>query len=302
MTTTVTRSSVRGCATLPPAIARLTSAVPERWQWRTRRLVDRLARELTPPAAYYYVVRRRGLWWVLCTSDEVDRDLFWHGSKEPGDWTVCRSLLSPGAHILDVGANFGYYALTFAHALRQRCSIHAFEPNPPTYQRLCAHVRMNNMECIVSHSVGLGRDEAVFGVCAVDDNTGAAYLVPASGSGSSPRTQVIALDKFAALHGLSRIDFVKVDIEGHECLFLDGAQETLSRLVPPMMIEIHPEALARNGHGPEDVVARLERLGYREFHYRRINRMTRYGSDAFADGSRFHNVFCFRECPRGWPS
>jgi FkbM family methyltransferase len=247
----------------------------------------------------YHKVRRVGLSWNLRPSDEVDRDLFWFGNKEAGDWRLCRSLLSPGDTILDVGCNFGYYALTFARALRRQCLIHAFEPNPPTYRRLCEHIQMNRMRCIRAHGVGLGLEDAVFDMHSSSENSGAAYLVAPGSASVAGHISVTSLDKFALAHGIRRIDFIKVDIEGHECFFLDGAKETLGRIGPPMMMEIHPEALARNGHVPGDLFGRLRELGYREFYYRRVNVLLPYDEQAFEGGYIYHNVFCFRERSHG---
>src|SRR5260370_25397867 len=82
------------------------------------------------------VVVRQGLHWSLDPSDFQHADLFWLGTNDHWDAYHARRLVTPGAVVLDVGANFGYYALTLAMHLPRQCPVHAFEPNPPTFAPL----------------------------------------------------------------------------------------------------------------------------------------------------------------------
>ena len=64
------------------------------------------------------------------------------------------------------------------------------------------------------------------------------------------------------LSGLKRLDVVKVDIEGAESMFLDGAVESIMRHRPTLMIEISPENLRAVGSDSPKLLEQLQRLGY----------------------------------------
>jgi len=251
-------------------------------------------------------VRRLGLHWELNPHDLVDRDLFWHGGWEPQETNLIAALVKPGHTILDVGANFGYFSLTTVKLLRGACAIHAFEPNPPTYARLVRHLSLNRITSVTPHNLGLGNQPAKLYLCVDPENSGASYLTTTPPSAGAPAAvvEVVTLDAFVRQQALSKIDFVKVDVEGFECFFLDGAAETLKRFAPAIMIECHPGTLARNQQTPASLYERLRNLGYRYFWICAAGEIVKFTPgifepshphyDAAAD---YYNVFCFQSLP-----
>ena len=73
------------------------------------------------------------------------------------------------------------------------------------------------------------------------------------------------LDDFVAAEPLTRLDFIKLDIEGWEVRCLAGAQETLRRFRPAVLLEVRADTLARAGNAPEEVWEIFETLRYRCF-------------------------------------
>jgi hypothetical protein len=53
----------------------------------------------------------------------------------------------------------------------------------------------------------------------------------------------VTLDGFAAGAGLTRLDLVKIDVEGHECAVLAGAADLLARFRPVIILEIGHETM-----------------------------------------------------------
>jgi len=79
-------------------------------------------------------------------------------------------------------------------------------------------------------------------------------------------TPVITLDDFCAEHGVDKVDFIRMDIEGAELKALEGALKILDRDLPHVLLEIHPVMLqARFGGSGEAVLKIFEKLGYRMF-------------------------------------
>ena len=63
--------------------------------------------------------------------------LFWLGTKDTWDLRHLCRLVRPGGVAIDAGSNFGYHALDLAGPLGRDGRIHALEPNPANYERLC---------------------------------------------------------------------------------------------------------------------------------------------------------------------
>jgi FkbM family methyltransferase len=272
------------------------SRLPHGLKWRASSLLEGIAARLVVDASFR--VSRQGLRWRLNPFDEVQRDLFWFGENEAGDLSLITALVAPGAVVLDVGANFGYHAITLA---RRGCLVHAFEPNPSTYAHLEEHVAMNGITSVRTYAMGLGaRRERPFLVFD-DRNTGAAHVGQGAAGERRVEVEIAPLDEIAAERGIDRIDFAKVDIEGYEAFFVTGAEKTLRRFRPPLMVEVAPGYLARHGHTAGSLLELLRGVGYREFFVRSPGRLEPFGERSFEGGWNHRNVFCFGDRPARFP-
>ena len=81
---------------------------------------------------------------------------------------------------------------------------------------------------------------------AVDDAFSAGAALSPAGDARVP---VRTLDGWAEEVGLTRLDVLKLDVEGAEPAVLRGARRTLARLCPALVVECNPPALLRNGGG-----------------------------------------------------
>jgi FkbM family methyltransferase len=75
--------------------------------------------------------------------------------------------------------------------------------------------------------------------------------------------QVRTLDDYAAK--MTRLDFIKCDVEGAEMLVVRGGRATLKRLSPLLWLESNPDWTRGFGYAPGDLVAELRSLGYDRF-------------------------------------
>jgi FkbM family methyltransferase len=234
-----------------------------RGQWRVH---QRLRRMLDADVRTDVEVVRRGLRWVLNPSDFVQRDVFWFGAKDTWDTFHIKRLLSPGSLIFDVGANFGYYAITLVNELGDGTRAFAFEPFPPTYARLRRNVELNALE---------GRVTTL--ALALSDAAGTAHMQTRNAnSGTAALSErgdfdvaVTTMDEFCEQRGVQQLDFIKIDVEGFEDRLLRGAAQTIKRFRPLLLIELNPPVLSMNGSSVERVVEILRAYGYDLFLSRR---------------------------------
>ena len=67
--------------------------------------------------------------------EHIQQQLFWYGFYEKIYVLTWEAFILPGAVVLDIGANFGYYSMV---AAPKASAVYAFEPEPGNFTNLCA--------------------------------------------------------------------------------------------------------------------------------------------------------------------
>jgi FkbM family methyltransferase len=201
-----------------------------------------------------------------------------------------REMLGPARRAIDCGANRGVYTYWLARYAR---AVEAFEPNPQLVAKLRA--------------AGLGKVTVHEG--ALSDSVGEAVLhVPFHRRGGlndpggcldrpdddTPMAQFTTPLKRLDDYAFTEVDFIKVDVEGHEEKVLAGAWHTISTQQPALLLELeerhNPGCLTR-------VVAQLADVGYRGLfldanRWQAVNKLADWTSQRASTG-RYINNFLF---------
>jgi FkbM family methyltransferase len=176
----------------------------------------------------------------------------------------------PGdAVVFDVGAHAGQFSKLFA-AMAPRGEVFAFEPS--VYARsvlgpALAWNRVRNVEIVplglsdadatmVLHTPIKKRGQLGFGLAHLGEDTGARAT-------QEQAIRLTTMDGFVAERGLTRLDFIKADVEGWELHALKGGARTLAAFRPALFLEVVESSLARAGATAADIWAELEPIGYR---------------------------------------
>jgi FkbM family methyltransferase len=127
--------------------------------------------------------------------------------------------------VFDVGANRGDWARTFLSRASAGAKVYLFEPAQENI-RVLRGIRDERLT-VVPYGVGATRQTAVLHGPVSGSPMSSLYLIERSHLGLSDshqeEVQVITIDGFSQEHGITRIDFLKLDIEGHELAALRGA-------------------------------------------------------------------------------
>ncbi|WP_217236872.1 FkbM family methyltransferase [Streptomyces sp. AC555_RSS877] len=195
---------------------------------------------------------------MFCVNDDaVALDTLWNGAfgYEPGSLGTWARLAANSATIADVGAHVGYFSLIAALA-NPNAKVHAFEPVDQVHARLSVNIRSNNVQNVrlyqagVSSSAGWADISVRFSGNLL--STGST-LEHAAADAQLKRIQLLPLDEVFAD---TRLDLVKIDVEGHEMAVLQGARQVLKRDRPTVMLEALRDA-------PLDtLLAEFDPLGY----------------------------------------
>ena len=162
-----------------------------------------------------------------------------------------------GDVVLDCGAYRGETALWFARRVGKGGGVVAFEPAARNADGLRRNLAKNRsvemapvtvLECAVSSSAGLLRFNAQAEGSSRADAT------------STESIPAVTIDDVVEQQHLSRVDFIKMDIEGGEVDALKGAENTLKRFTPRLAISVY--------HRPHDLpdVVNLIRQASPDYH------------------------------------
>ena len=189
---------------------------------------------------------------------------------DPEERAILEARLPQDCVFLDIGANIGAYALCVAAFSGQGARIVAVEPQPDVFDRLSYNIAQNPFHTI----------KAV--ACAVADKTGELTLfidprnrgesslrIVGTNEGARITVPAVTLLQLLRNEGLTRVDAVKLDVEGAEDLILEPfLREAPESLLPRLL-------LIENGTGQWqlDLPQHLEAYGYRELSRSRLNLM-----------------------------
>ena len=198
----------------------------------------------------------------------IDRQIIIFGEYDAHLVRLLEHLVRPGSVCLDVGANLGAITLQLARIVGRTGVVHSFEPVGAAFDRLKEHVTRNQASPPVTiHQVALSNQAGTAEIrCPEqgDFNQGTSSLVNDQARELS-RTETIqleTLDAFAERHKLTKLDLIKLDIQGAEPLMLRGAETTLRRFRPIIVTEASREDLVGLGMSLGDYITQLEDLGY----------------------------------------
>jgi len=186
--------------------------------------------------------------------------------------TDLRAVLAPhipaDAVVVDIGAHAGQFSKLFAR-MAPLGRVYAFEPSAYARSVLVPAMRLNRMRNVTIVPMGLS-DQAGERVLhtplkrRASLGFGIAHLGE-KGAGERVMDQDVTLttlDSFAQDRNLSRLDFIKADIEGWELRALVGGEAALRRFRPALFLEVDARFLPRAGDTPRALFDWLGALGY----------------------------------------
>lgn len=164
--------------------------------------------------------------------------------------------------VLDVGANIGQSAIDFSREFPQ-AEIYCFEPVESTYRELEAAT--HSLPRVHTFNVGMGKEsgEAVIHVSAESTFSSIKVSLPEDHTES---IQLETIADFATSHGLTTIDFLKIDTEGYDLEVLAGAIPYLEQQkVHFIFAECQPSAHSERFVSLSALEEFLNGFGYRLF-------------------------------------
>jgi FkbM family methyltransferase len=177
---------------------------------------------------------------------------------------AARRFVRAGDLVIDVGANIGVLTCLFARWVGRNGRVIAIEPEPINIAALQRRPKRRNLLPtveIIPAAAGDCNGRARLRI--TPHHPGDHHLVAYGDStGDTIDVDSVTLDGLLAARNLSCPSLLKIDVQGAELSVLRGAQQTLKRCHPIVLIEVDRYALARAGSGEHELSSYLAALGY----------------------------------------
>jgi FkbM family methyltransferase len=208
-----------------------------------------------------------GAWW-LAQKGALDHELIYDGFESAETEFVGR-LLRPGMTVLDIGAHHGLYTLLASKRVGPEGRVIAFEPSPRERRRLLRHISINSCSNVFVEPLALGDyagEADLFLVEGVHDWCNSLRPPEVDERTSTVRVEVRELDDVLRALGITRVDFIKLDVEGAELSLLHGASKMLEGATrPAILAEVQDIRTRPWGYPAREIIKFLVSAGYRWF-------------------------------------
>jgi FkbM family methyltransferase len=226
-----------------------------------------------------------GAWFFRRPGEHVFELASRYDSFEGSEIKFFSEFLKPGQMVFDVGANFGIYSLLASQRVGASGRVVAFEPAPTTIRCLRNNCYLNLIRNIERNQLALSDSNGwVEFHFAVDQPAYSGIQVgDVPGRVEKIRVESMTLDSFCTKRNPTKIDMVKVDVEGAERAFLNGARQTLTTYKPALLMEFSPLRTRPSGYEVSELSSILENLGYSLFCFNKAGSLEMYDCQKHRD-------------------
>lgn len=238
-----------------------------------------VARRILGRSSQNIEVTRSGIRWYLDLKEGIDFSIYILGGFEPSTLRLYNKLVKSGDVVFDIGANIGSHTLPLARLVGDIGHVYAFEPTDFAINKLHNNLNLNTnlikrvtvcQAMLVSNENILVEKELFSSWPLVGDNKlhekHKGQLMVTTGA------RAATLDNIVKEYNITRIDFIKLDVDGFEYSVLSGGEKTLKKFKPTILMELAPYLFKNQKNEFIQMIELYKKLGY--FFYDANNRNT----------------------------
>lgn len=157
---------------------------------------------------------------------------------------IVRQMLSPCLLevVVDIGANIGVHTVWLSRKVGPSGVVLAVEPERTNFTILNLNKRINNLSNVIPIMLALGADSGEAQLLVPRPSVmGQVTTIPSS-TLSKPSVVTVdceTLDDVLSAFGISQVSAIKIDVEGAELGVIQGAEQTIMKFRPRLVIEAH---------------------------------------------------------------
>lgn len=198
-----------------------------------------------------------------------------------------------GATIIDVGANIGTTAIMMNRTIRN-AHIVAIEPTPAGFACLQRNIEANKIQnCnLIQAAMGDTIGTTLFHQMPY---IAGSHVVTSEHptiheEAHAIRVDLLTIDEVVEREKLSRVDFIKIDVEGFEPSVIRGAAKTIAKFNPAVFVEFNAFTIVSFGEGSPRAFLNQLRAMFSAIAYDRAGERIMIRTDMDALGFLSHNM------------
>jgi FkbM family methyltransferase len=207
-----------------------------------------------------YQLRNGNRYW-LDDQRYLHQEIIRSGVYESETTQFFNKFIKPGWNVIDIGANIGYYTVLLAKLTGPTGKVYTFEPTRKYFGYLSRNVRENDLNNVILNRIGLSNKKGKVKL-KFDNSSATAFWTGDKKPEYSEVINLVSLDNYLKYYSMSRLDLIKVDVDGCEPDLLKGAVRTLKKYQPVIVMEVSHSHLLKYGITAWDYFSILKNLGY----------------------------------------
>jgi FkbM family methyltransferase len=220
------------------------------------------------------VITFRGCTFFASPLNKVERRLL-SAQYDDAHFDFIEKVVHPGCICFDVGANVGVYSVILSRIVGPNGQVHAFEPVAHIRSRAVRNLMANAARNTTVNASALGAEPGEIEMFQVKEgefrggtsSIHATENMKAMGMGAFEKRPVPieTIDAYVKRKNIPYLDFIKIDIEGHELDCLRGARDTLTNMGPMILFEHSQARLKHLAIAETDFRDLFDAIGYDAF-------------------------------------
>ena len=209
-----------------------------------------------------------GIKMKLDISEYIQAHLYNYGSYELPTMNFIQMNMTEGMNVLDIGGNVGLMTLTFANFAGKSGKVFTFEPEPRNFAKLTENIKLNNFTNTTINQVAVSSKEEKLKLYLSNNNNSGVHSLIYNDDLKKEFVEVdtVTIDKFLERNHISKLDMVKIDVEGSELDVLEGIENTLLKFKPVLIMEVVSQYLKSRGSSSVEFKRLMNsKFGYKAF-------------------------------------
>jgi len=187
------------------------------------------------------------------------------GQYQSTNWDFAQKVLPRFRTCIDIGSNNACNAIHYAERFH---TVECFEPTPLAQTLWKNTVRDNAVTNVSLHTEALAECAGVTEIITHERNGGHNHLAhydknPRARRDRLGRDTVAVQTQTLDSYSFTRVDFIKIDVEGYEWFVLQGAEQTIQRERPLLQLEIVANQCRKFNYRAEHMIEWLRARDYR---------------------------------------
>ena len=215
----------------------------------------------------------------------LSKQLIKYKSREMDHKILLDKIAKPNFHVLDIGANIGYYALIERNIIGDKGKLLLIEPSPDNVKLLKKNLSLNKISnaMVIEGAVSNSDDKKNFHLSHESNlNTFHNYgSIKKHLSGEKIEVDTYTVPTLlASTSFLERLDLIRMDVEGHEVCVIEGMLDQIESndMAPTIIFETHISRYTKE-NDMSHVLSRLLNVGY----------AVKYAASSWQEGTKLVN-------------